>query len=506
MTLTDISQQQLDDLYLSTLEQETHTGAWHYHYQSQCLFATPQAMQVFAIPQHTPANIRLSLVQFTAKSLLRFKRCLARCEQGEPFDAQFELNEQGKSRWLRLKGDCHNVNGHSAKVVGTVNDETDKMHEQMQMSLGVDAGGIGLWLLNIAEDQLYWNSQMYDIYGKDPQQQNLGFEDWRCRVHPEDVDNAVRIFQSAVTNKQLFLHDFRIITEDGTVKYIKAKARPLYNDRGDAIKAVGVNIDITDLKREEERVQQERERRYAYERLATIGELASGVGHEINNPLAVIMGQLELMDSMIPTIAADKLVAVITAKHQTMLEASVRIKEIVSGLKQLSRDESHDALTDIEIDDLLNAVATFTRQLYGDQHIRFDILLLEQSCHVTGHFGQLQQVLLNLVNNAKDALYHAEDKHILLGSQIVGNEVNLFVEDNGVGIAEDRLDNIFDSFYTSKDKDHGTGLGLSIAKRIVTAHGGNIKVQSQPSQGSRFDIHLPIATLAVNHQQRPTQQ
>lgn len=235
--------------------------------------------------------------------------------------------------------------------------------------------------------------------------------------------------------------------------------------------------DITDHKEMQTKLAQT-------ERLAAVGELAAGVAHEINNPINTVINCAQLVQD------GDDA----NSNCKVIIEESMRIADIVRDLLQFARDDR-----DRPQPTSLPEVVQRTLRLLGENWKRHGVAL---QVDVGDHLPQLharpqqiQQVLLNLLINAKDALVHAEaaDRRVWLSAEIDGNGVAFTVRDNGPGIPSQLGERIFEPFVTTKRARGGTGLGLSISRSIVEGYGGTIRVDSVPGHGAAFRVWLPQA-------------
>jgi PAS domain S-box-containing protein len=222
-------------------------------------------------------------------------------------------------------------------------------------------------------------------------------------------------------------------------------------------------------------------------KLASLGELAAGVGHEINNPLAIIMGQMELIKrDMGKNAPHDEKTVSRLEKASTAIN---RISAIVKGLRNFSRlDESQIEVFDIS--KLTHDTIEMIQELYRGESISFEVSIENDLC-VLGNKGRLQQLIVNLLNNAKDAIKHSIQKRISLQLNQSKGEVHLLVEDSGPGISVELADKIFDPFFTTKDVNEGTGIGLSLSLSIAAEAQGSLYLQNPGESGARFLLVIP---------------
>jgi two-component system NtrC family sensor kinase len=257
---------------------------------------------------------------------------------------------------------------------------------------------------------------------------------------------------------------------------------------------VGVMIDRRHA--DEERARLETQLRHA-DRLATIGQLAAGVAHELNEPLGNILGfaQLAHKAPALPRAAADDIEKVVTA--------SLHAREIVSKLMLFARQRI-PAHGQVKPNDLVENGLFFLESRCAKADIRLVRRLAVDLPEIVADAGQLHQVLVNLVVNAIHAM--PDGGTLTLTTERAGDAVALTVEDTGVGMSADVLSRIFMPFFTTKGVGEGTGLGLPVVHGIVAAHGGRIDVESKPGRGARFRVELPIAGPAEAGKEEPGEQ
>ncbi len=276
-----------------------------------------------------------------------------------------------------------------------------------------------------------------------------------------------------------------MIRRDGSTIPVMRTAAPVnINGREKILECF---VDISERKTHEQARTQLQRQLFHSQRLAAIGVLAAGVGHEINNPLAIISGYIEMMES---ELLGDP----IFSKAIVSIQAAVdRVKVIVDGLRSFARaDSSRDEVFDFHkaISDTVDLLAT----MYGRQGIKIELRLQASRAEVSGNLGRVQQVVMNLLSNARDAI-SPNSGTITIETDLIDNNSTFMMRcnDTGCGISEEDIHKIFDSFYTTKELGKGTGLGLSISHGIVTSMNGQIGVESKIGVGTCFSIRVPLA-------------
>lgn len=250
--------------------------------------------------------------------------------------------------------------------------------------------------------------------------------------------------------------------------------------------------DITEKVKAEQEVQQQKQISLHNAKLASIGVLAGGVGHEINNPLTIVRGYL---DSITRKFKNQKNVSFeeIEKYLKKMDLATLRIANIVNGLRAFSRgdrDESQRFDVAVAIEETISLL----REIYEKEEITLSLNLPsgENEFFIEGNRGKFQQVLMNLISNAHDAVLESWNKNINVNLSKANHHLSIIVQDSGIGMSEETMEKIFDPFFTTKDVHQGTGIGLSIAHGIVQDMHGRIEVDSQVGKGTKFTLDFPL--------------
>ncbi|TES53215.1 GAF domain-containing protein [Halalkalibacterium halodurans] len=227
-------------------------------------------------------------------------------------------------------------------------------------------------------------------------------------------------------------------------------------------------------------------------KLAAIGEMAAGVAHELNSPLTAILGNSQLIlrdvkdhDPLFPLLTDIK-------------NCGNRCKRIINSLLTFSRQEEF-VFKACAINDAVNETLNLLKYQLQKEEVVIKTDLQEDIPLIEGNQAQIEQIIINLLLNAKDALEEAlsDKKEVLIKTWFQYNEVHLSVTDNGIGIEEERLAEIFHPFHTTKSSKEGTGLGLSVSIGIAKSHGGTIDVHSKLKKGSTFILRLPAASTKI---------
>ncbi len=286
-------------------------------------------------------------------------------------------------------------------------------------------------------------------------------------------------------------------------RYLEVHALPVYNRDEEVEGILEFYRDVTLEKTYEQQIQQA-------DKLASLGQLVSGIGHEINNPNQFIRGNIKIMkqalDDMLPIVdeyyrehpdlKIARLKYAFFREHimtlvDDMAHGSERIKSIVEGLRGFARKDEGLLLDNVDINTLIGA----TQRLVQNEVHKHGEIKLELSNEVRsfqGNSQKIEQVLVNLIVNAAQAIPDDRKGLITVSTEMDDETVVIRIEDNGKGMDEKTMKQIFDPFFTTKRAKGGTGLGLAISYRIIEEHGGSISVSSKPGEGTRFTIRIPV--------------
>ncbi|HUR27768.1 MAG TPA: ATP-binding protein [Planctomycetota bacterium] len=362
-----------------------------------------------------------------------------------------------------------------------------------RLALATKSAQMGIFDYDIESGRLVWDEQMLAIYGVSASEFQGNYGAWRERVHPDDLQAAENGVNSSIEGTRPFEATFRILRPDGTIRFLEAATIMQRDASGRATRMTGVNIDVTEKKQLEAQALRS-------QRLESVGRLAGGLAHDLNNMLSpMLVGPSMLRDS-VQTREGKSLLDTIESSAQ-------RAASIIRQLLTFSRGtEGERAPTDCStiIDDMLQIVhETFPRNIKAKRSGS------AASWTVIGDATQLHQVLMNLCVNSRDEMPQGGTldlriENVEVDAQLAhshgarpGKFVTIAVIDDGRGIDPKHMDRLFDPFFTTKGVGVGTGLGLATVRGIVKAHGGFVQVQTQLGRGSEFKVFLPAAPAEI---------
>ena len=298
----------------------------------------------------------------------------------------------------------------------------------------------------------------------------------------------IQFNQSVCAGNKEFLV-FEIIGLKGGRHWMESYAAPYVLANGE-VAHIAITNDITDKVAAENEILEQRQALENSSRLASLGQFVGGIAHEINNPLAIISGKLTLLDISLEDNTFDK--QVFKERLAEVIDTTDRISQIIHNLKTFSRDPGKDHLELYDISEIIKETLSLCAEKLRLSDIDIEIQI-DPGLQVVCQKVQISQVLMNLLNNAFDAIVDEKNKWIEIHGYRYCNVVRVSVTDSGEGIPEEIVGQIFDPFYTTKDLGRGTGLGLSISSSILLQHGGRLYYDNDHSN-TRFIIELPVCT------------
>jgi len=363
---------------------------------------------------------------------------------------------------------------------------------EQQLRVALDAASMGIWSWSAPDNRLVWDDTLRQLYGLGPRDTVAGYEDFLSRVHPDDraaVDQTVR---GALEDGGRLDHEFRILLPDGRVRWIADQGRVIHGSSGQPVGMSGACHDVTDRRTAEEQL------RLAH-RMESVGRLAGGVAHEANNQMTVIVGASEFV------LGRPDIAPAVRADVEAIRSAAQRTAAVTAQLLAFSRRQVLNPQV-LDLNGVLDRFVPVLRRVMGeDCTVRF--LPGAGIGRVMADRGQLEQVLLNLAINARDAMPRGgaltvETAAVELTDRVVGLKhgvtvrpgpyAQLAVTDTGHGMDHATLAHIFEPFFTTKGIGQGTGLGLATVYGIVKQSDGYVWAYSEPGHGTTLKVYLPV--------------
>ena len=361
---------------------------------------------------------------------------------------------------------------------------------ERRLRRALDAARMGTWFWSIEDNSLTCDENLRQLYGMSPGDPVSTHQELLIRVHPDDRASVSEAVRRALQGSNNLDQEFRVLLPDGRLRWLSDQGEVHRNDQGTPLYVTGVSTDVTDRRVAEEQLSQA-------QRMESVGRLAGGVAHEANNQMSVVMGAAEfiLKRSDVPEAVRNDAEFIRRAAQRT---AAVTAQLLAFSRRQILKPEV------LDLNVMLTGWETVLRRIMGED-CGVSLRLASRPALVRADPGQLEQVLLNLAINARDAMpsggsitvetFDAELPEVQARSGPAevrsGHYVVLAVSDTGQGMDKETMSHIFEPFFTTKEVGQGTGLGLATVYGIVKQSGGYIWVDSKLGQGTTFKIYLP---------------
>jgi PAS domain S-box-containing protein len=367
------------------------------------------------------------------------------------------------------------------------------IESEQRMALAAESASLGLWYWDVSGHE-FWTTNVFGQIVELAPEESPTFETLLARIHPDDKLKVRHAFEEAMKGRELLQLEFRLIASDGAILWIIAAGRVILSPVGKKARLMGILADITRRKEAEAEVADQRAQLSHLTRVAVLGELSGALAHELGQPLTAILSNAQAAQRFLAKETPD--VAEVRSIISDIIFDDMRAGEMIQQLRALFK--KHD--TQFEIVNLNRTVAGVEKIVHSEliaRKVRLVTRLSPKLAQIRGQHVQLQQVFLNIIVNACDAMQtqEEEDRTLIVSTSVGKNgEAQISFEDNGPGIATEIVGNLFEPFATTKQL--GLGLGLSVCQSIIRAHGGRLWANNNPGRGATFFITLPTASVA----------
>ncbi|MBV8416154.1 MAG: PAS domain-containing protein, partial [Verrucomicrobia bacterium] len=378
----------------------------------------------------------------------------------------------------------------------------------------------GSWALKPTTKEItYWSPERYHLFGFDPNAGVPSYEAVLQRVHPEDRTRWLEKTEEAERRDSDL--DFRVVLPDGEIKHLHGVDHPVFSESGELVEIIGATIDITERKRAEEQQREAQAQLTHVTRVATLGEFAGSIAHEVKQPITAIINNAEACVALLSG-EISKLEDVREALSDIISDAD-RASSVIEGIRGLIK-KSPPQKSRLDLNETIGGVIALARGELDRNKVLLRAKLANDLPIIIGDRIHLQQVILNLVVNGIEAMSGVRDgsRELSISSEKVigtpgeleqtqnpelgtrpvlrshgegGNPEQAYVlvsvADSGPGLDLNNLGRLFDAFYTTKPQ--GLGMGLSISRSLIEAHGGRLWARANVPKGALFQFTLPIA-------------
>ena len=360
-----------------------------------------------------------------------------------------------------------------------------------RINLAAESADLAFWVIYPEQNTAWMSDKGRKIYGFDSKLPLT--RDLICsRVHPDERAALHAAFDRACASHGIFESEHRLVLPYGKTRWVIVRGRCLEDEHGSLLELIGVTIDVSAQKQSDLQLQIQREELAHLNRVALMGEMTASVAHELNQPLTAIANNAAAARRFLERGNIDP--ALLQQLLQDMVADSQRAGEVIRGIRALVRKDKSVVRSVLN----LNAVIADTLRLVSSDVLLRESVVTTEMDHnlplVEAAPVQIQQVLLNLIMNALDAveaLPPGERRIIVTTRSLSGDSAEVSVRDFGTGLPKDRPQKVFDHFFSTKQT--GMGMGLTIVRSIIEMHGGMISAENAPDRGARFFFRLPAA-------------
>lgn len=477
------------------LQSNAHIGFWNYDLPSQNLVWSDEVFHIHDMGLGQEITLPQAIELFYPYDREKFQDIFELCLfEGENFDLELRaITKSNNLIWLRVKGEPIYQVDDIIGCFGSIQDITKfknlqyelakESHTAIQHKQFIDSFAIVVKTdihgkINYVNDKFCEISKYEEkeLLGQDHRILNSGHHDKSFFKNMWETIQSGKPWRGEIKNR----------AKDGTYYWVNTYITPIVDNSGIYLGYMAMRFDITHEKELEEQLGVERERATISAQLASVGEMSTGIVHEINNPLSVIAG----MNALLPKKLNDE--QALLKIHKATSNAIERMYHIIKGLKRLSHKSDQDKFEIVPLIDLLEDSLGFIQESLKYNHINFKLGDMPYDVVLECREVEISQVLLNLVNNARDAINESntEEKWIDVSFENLENIIQIRVTDSGPGIPPEIQDKIMEQFFTTKKVGKGTGLGLSLSARILKDHGGRLYLDKNANR-TTFVIELP---------------
>jgi PAS domain S-box-containing protein len=482
--------------YLAEAQRLSHTGSFGWDVSSGKLYWSEEIFRIYNCDRADQPTVELVPQRTHPDDRTRVRQTIDHAAQ-ERKDFDYEhrlLMPDGSIKYVHVVGHAAKEDESGAlEFVGAITDITERKHaeeilrrSEAYLSEAQRLSHTGSWACIPATGRhTYWSEEGFRIYGFDPASGPPRFEEFERRIHPDDRARTREEFKTAIREKADFDHGYRIVHPGGEIREIHVIGHPVLAPSGDVVEFVGTVMDVTERRRAEE----DRQALAHANRITTMGQLTASIAHEVNQPIAAVVTNAQAALRWLNMQPSDP--EEVRQALDRIVKAGRRAGDVISRMRALVR-KAPPRKDQLDINDTVREVIALTRSELNRTGTSLQTQLADGLPLVPGDRIQLQQVMLNLILNAVEAMNGSDGglRELLISSEEDGaNGVRIAVRDWGPGLTLESLDRLFDAFYTTKPD--GMGMGLSICRSIVEAHGGRLWATPNLPQGAVFQFTLP---------------
>ena len=369
-------------------------------------------------------------------------------------------------------------------------DVTERKRNEASLEASQRISHTGSWVWNAANQSLFWSAELFHIMGLDRQSVKPTYELFFECVHADDRDIVRQAFEASAKDWRDYAGDYRVVRPDGSIRHLHGEAQPVMDASGKLAEYIGTAIDITERKRSDEDLLKMRSELAHVNRALTVAELSTSIAHELNQPLAAIIANASACRRWLRMKPPNEPEA--RAALWRIARDANRATDVIARIRLLlARHEPQRG--ELAIAELISDVISIVASEARHKEISLGTVIEKDLPLINADRVRIQQVLLNLLVNAIDALGSERGTRTIevrAGRDDDDDVIRVRVKDSGPGMDAKNVDRVFEPFFSTKQ--NGTGMGLSISRSIIEEHGGRMRaLNNADGPGATFEFTLP---------------
>ncbi|MGZ5522108.1 MAG: PAS domain-containing protein [Chthoniobacterales bacterium] len=493
--------------YLAEGQRLSHTASWAWNISTGEVFWSQELFRIYGLdPEKVKPGYPSVLSYIHHADRLRAQKTFGDAiREKRDYELAYRvMRPDGAIRYVNnIAHPVFDRAGAVVEYVGTTIDETERIRadEKLRRSETHLAEAqricqVGSWIWNVATGECSWSREHFRMFGLDADTFKPTKENTQRFIHREDLPFVEATLKKAVREKSGFELEYRIIRPDGSIRYHRGIGHPLERGNGE-LEFIGVFVDVSERKQAEKALQEIQTELAHVSRTTTMAEMAASIAHEINQPLGAIVNNCNFSLQLVGKPGVQKKQR--EALRYIVSDAS-RASDIISRVRALTKRCSPEP-SELNARELIGEVLTLAKHSLDEHGIIVKTKLPKAALIVHADRVQLEQVLLNLVVNAIEAMTGVprEERILAIGARRDKLDrspaVLVAIVDQGVGFVPETVDRMFDAFYTTKPG--GMGVGLRISRSIIQGYGGQLSARRNKSGGATFSFVLPVRNSVV---------
>ena len=476
------------EAYLSEAQRLSQVGSFGRDVKTGKITWSEETFRIFGYDKAVSPTVDLVLERTHPEDRAAVQQTIDKGSDGLDYDHEYRLlMPDGTVKYVHVVARANTASAGEVEVVGAVMDVTAAKETESRIRQTIDAVPASIWRARPDGSMDYYNARNLQYVGMT--QQEVLDSGWGGQIHPDDRPHAYGNWLASLAERKPVENVLRLRRFDGEYRWFLSRALPLLDPAGNILAWYGSDTDIHDRKLAEDALHKARADLAHVSRVTTLGELSASIAHEVNQPLAAIVTNGEVGLRLLQRDDLD------TAEIRDTLKAVIsegrRASDIIRRLRTLTtKTEMQKA--ELDLNEVIADVVPLVRDEMIGKRVTLRLELAPALPAVLGDRIQLQQVIINLLVNAMDAMASVDGRprELAIRSQTRGpGQVLIAVRDTGVGIDPQSARGIFEAFYSTKP--NGMGMGLSICRSIVESHGGTIWAAPNEGPGATFQFALP---------------